>query len=90
MFLHIGGDYVVSMDEVIFIIDASLENSSPATKELIKAEKDKKKVVDLTDRNPKAYVITESQIFYSPISSGTLHKRGSLGKNLIKAGMGQQ
>jgi hypothetical protein len=82
MFLHIGGDYVVPVEEIIVIIDASLENTSPSTREFIRVAKADKVIVDYSDGDPKSYVLTDDHLILSPISSGTLQKRGELLKEL--------
>ena len=84
MFLHIGADYVVPLEEVILIIDAALANTSTATKDFINKTKSEKQITDLTDNNPKSYVITKEKIIYSPISSGTLQRRGEVMKEIQK------
>jgi extracellular matrix regulatory protein B len=84
MFLHIGADYVVPMEEVILIIDAALANTSVATKKFIEKAKSEKQIIDLTDDSPKSYVITVDKIVYSPISSGTLQRRGEVMKEIEK------
>ncbi len=84
MFLHIGADYVVPMEEVIMIIDAALLNTSVATRNFIEKIKGEKPIIDLTDNSPKSYVITVDKIVYSPISSSTLQRRGEVMKEIEK------
>ena len=84
MFLHIGADYVVPMNEVILIIDAALVNTSPATRNFIERIKSEKKIIDLTDQSPKSYVISQKEIILSPISSSTLQRRGAVMKEIAK------
>ncbi len=84
MFLHIGADYVVPMNEVILIIDAALVNTSPATRNFIERIKSEKTIVDLTDQSPKSYVISQKEIILSPISSSTLQRRGEVMKEIAK------
>jgi len=82
MYLHIGADYVVPMEEIIFIIDAALGRTSAVTKDFITKTKNEKQIVDLTSDDPKSYVITKEKIFYSPISSSTLQRRGEVIKEI--------
>ncbi|HSL85323.1 MAG TPA: extracellular matrix/biofilm biosynthesis regulator RemA family protein [Bacteroidales bacterium] len=84
MFLHIGSDYVVPLEEVVFIIDAALLNTSATTRSFIERIKSEKQIIDLTEESPKSYVITEDKIIYSPISSGTLQRRGEVMKEIEK------
>ncbi len=84
MFLHIGSDYVVPIDEVLMIIDAALIRTSHTTKEFIEKIKKENQIIDLTQDQPKSYVITKDKIIYSPISSSTLQRRGEMKKDLEK------
>ena len=61
MFLHIGSDYVVPLEEVVFIIDAALLNTSATTRSFIERIKSEKQIIDLTEESPKSYVITEDK-----------------------------
>ena len=65
LFLHIGGDYVIRAEEIIAIIDIKDQLPSPQSERLI--------IIDENDY--KAYVITDSNYYLSPISSATLKKR---------------
>lgn len=89
MFLHLGGDVVVPMENVIGIIDVDTIEKSKENKEFFKRAEEKGLVNRIAKENPKSYVITEwvdkkskgkkkvikKMIYYSPISSVTLHKR---------------
>jgi len=84
MFLHVGGDFVVPTDDIIAIIDANLAEISPVTREFIELVKSEKKITDITNGNPKSYVLTEERLIVSPISSLTLQKRGNFLSSLEK------
>lgn len=84
MFLHVGGDFVVPTDNIIAIIDANLVEIAPVTREFIELAKSEKKITDITNGNPKSYVLTNEKIIASPISSLTLQKRGNFLNSLEK------
>ncbi|MGE7274565.1 extracellular matrix regulator RemB [Brevibacillus panacihumi] len=73
MFIHIGGDTVVSTKEVISILDHQTVKSSKTNKGFLQ---DKRKTVgDHSVEETKSYVITQDAIYCSPISSLTLKRR---------------
>lgn len=70
MYLHIGNDQMVSLEDVIMILDYQKINDS--------AEGKSSRVFWQTGKKDcKSIVVTENKIFYSPISSATLVKRSS-------------
>lgn len=84
MFLHIGGNYVIPVKNIIAIMDLETTSLSKDTKEFLKVAEEEGFVKGVTDEIPKSYIITEfnkkSEIYLSAISSATLQKRvNSLG-----------
>ena len=80
MFLHIGGDYVVSKKDIIAIFDMETSSLSKITKEFLKNEQMKENVINVDVENlPKSYVIANENgrniLYISPIASATLLKR---------------
>lgn len=75
MFLHVGTDVVVSLKRVIAILDLKSAGSTESTQEFLKRLKGQKKVTDISGGDAKSLVLTDSEVFLSPISSLTLKKR---------------
>jgi extracellular matrix regulatory protein B len=79
MFLHIGGDIVVPMKNVIAILDIETTTLSKDTKEFLKIAEEEGFIQAISEDIPKSFIITEtekkSKIYLSPISSSTLQKR---------------
>lgn len=79
MFLHIGGDVVIPMRNVIAILDIETTTLSRDTKDFLKVAEEEGFIEAISDDLPKTFIITEidkkSKIYLSPISSVTLHKR---------------
>lgn len=79
MFLHIGGDVVVPMKNVIAIMDIDTTTLSKDTKEFLKVAEEEGFVEAISNDLPKTFIIMEvdkkSKIYLSPISSVTLQKR---------------
>lgn len=77
MFIHIGGDTVVSSSDVIAIFDIEAQDK-PATKAFLDQERalGRVEVVDVAEL--KSFIITNTRVYFSPISSLTLRKRAYL------------
>lgn len=80
MYLHLGQDKVVNMDEIIGIFDLDTSTVSKSTRDyLAKAEKDGCVTNVCTDL-PKSFIVCidrdgKTHIYISQISSSTLLKR---------------
>ncbi|SFL83690.1 extracellular matrix regulator RemB [Pelosinus propionicus] len=74
MFLHLGADMVVPLRDVISITDLKSTRSG-INKEFINKMRDEKKVFDVSENDPKSFIITTNKVYLSAISSLTLKKR---------------
>lgn len=74
MFLHLGGDVIVRLKNVIAIFDLEVAGA-PASKEYLQIAKDEGFLVDVSEGTPKSFVTTDRKVYLSPISSVTLKKR---------------
>ena len=74
MFLHLGADMVIPLSDVIAITDLKAGKSN-INKEFLHRMKDEKKIIDISEQNPKSFIITRKIVYLSAISSLTLHKR---------------
>ncbi len=80
MFLHLGGDIIVSKKNIIAIMNLETTSVSKITNEFFKKSTEKNMVINIkTEELPKSYVLTreqgEKKLYISPISSQTLNKR---------------
>jgi len=79
MFLHIGGDVVIPVKNIIAILDIESTTISKDTKEFLTIAEEEGFIKSISDDLPKSFIITEtdkkSKIYLSPISSVTLQKR---------------
>lgn len=82
MFLHLGGDTVVLTKELIAIINLENPMIAASTKEFIKVAEEEGFVTDLAEEAPKACVITNRDVYMSPISSVTLKNRANFVKKI--------
>ena len=73
MFLHLGSDVSVALKDVIAINDYSYLKT--INKEFLKNMRSKKFIIDISENDPKSFVITDKKSYLSAISSVTLKKR---------------
>lgn len=86
MFLHIGGDVVLPIKNVIAIFDIESTTISKDTRDFLRVAEEEGFVESISEDLPKSFIITEidkkSKIYLSPISSVTLQKRSGFIKEL--------
>jgi regulator of extracellular matrix RemA (YlzA/DUF370 family) len=80
MFLHIGGDYIVSMKDIVAIVDMEKSTISQDTRNFLKISDEEGFIINVVENEmPKSFIITQekhrSKIYLSPISTTTLYKR---------------
>ncbi|WP_416148071.1 extracellular matrix regulator RemB [Salipaludibacillus sp. HK11] len=75
LFIHLGGDMVLNADRIVAIVDHHSYSSSVENQEFLKYKKKQKSTVKVTEDTPKSFVITEDDVYLSPISSHTLKRR---------------
>jgi regulator of extracellular matrix RemA (YlzA/DUF370 family) len=75
VFLHLGGDVVVPLREVVAIFERELTGQSRTADEFLQAVKDEGLLVDTSTGRPKSLVLTADRVYLSQISSLTLKKR---------------
>lgn len=79
MFMHLGGDVVISLKDIISIMDIEKSSTSGVTKEFLKTAEDEGFIRRISENEEKSFILAEKDkktiIYLSPISSVTLHKR---------------
>lgn len=79
MFIHLGGDVVISLKDIISIMDIESSNTSSDTKEFLKTAEDEGFIRRISEDEEKSFILAEKDkktiIYLSPISSVTLCKR---------------
>jgi len=80
MYLHIGGDYIISVNDVIAIIDMEKSTISQDTRNFLKISEEEGFIVNVEkDEMPKSFIVVQeknkSRVYLSPISVNTLYKR---------------
>lgn len=75
MFLHLGEDTVITDKNIIGIFDMDTSTVNKATRDYLnKAQKDGR-VVYVNYDLPKSFVVMDSEVYISPVNTGTLSKR---------------
>ncbi len=70
MFLHLGADYMIYLEDVIAIVSARPSGDNP-----LRDLKTPLKVISVSKHAPKSFVVTSKAVYKSPISPATLFKR---------------
>ncbi|MDD4767489.1 MAG: DUF370 domain-containing protein [Desulfotomaculaceae bacterium] len=78
MFLHLGRDVVVLKKDIIAILDVRTAQAD-ATKEFIEIAGDEGFIKNIYKKDKeKSFVVTNNNIYVSPISCSTLKKRSQM------------
>ncbi|MEH7084834.1 extracellular matrix/biofilm biosynthesis regulator RemA family protein [Neobacillus drentensis] len=75
MYIHIGEDINIRARDIISILDKESVNNSQLVEEFLKSRKEK--VINLSKNPFKSVIVTNDNVYLSPISSGTLKKRSN-------------
>ncbi len=75
MFMHLGANVLVESSQVITIIDAKMLETAKSLEEFLQVQEEEGFVIDIEPGNTKSYVVTNSNVYFSPISTLTLKKR---------------
>ena len=75
MFIHLGGDTLVNSKRIIAILNVDSALVANSTKEFLKTAQEEGFIADCDQKDYKSVVITDKDIYYSPISTLTLKKR---------------
>lgn len=74
MFLHLGGDQIVRLSDVVAILDYKVARAA-SSKEYMQLARSEGRLHDIGDGETKSFVISRDAVYLSPISSTTLKKR---------------
>jgi len=75
VYLHLGGEVVVSSAEIIGVFDINIAKN-PSTRDFLKRTQSKNMHVTVTlGHETKAFVVTNDKVYLSPITGATLRRR---------------
>ena len=79
MFIHLGGDFVVSKKDIVAICDMDTSTTSKITCDMLVRAEREGSIVTISNDLPKSFVVTMQEnmnyIYLSPISSYALSGR---------------
>jgi len=80
MFLHVGGDYIVSTKDIVAIMDIEKTTVSNDTRNFLKVSEEEGFTITVAvNEMPKSFIVVQdknkSRIILTPISTNTLLKR---------------
>lgn len=86
MFLHLGQETVVRLDDIVGIFDIETTSISKETRWFLTHAENKLKVTNVSNDLPKSFVVCENdretRVYISQISSATLKRRTGFIENL--------
>lgn len=75
MYIHLGEDELIKIQDVIAILDYQLVEESESNRFFIDHYLKEKKLIDVGQKDPKSIIVTTESIYYSSFSPSTLRKR---------------
>ena len=79
MYIHLGGEYLVSQEDVIGIFDLENTTVSKHTRDFLNKSEKRKEVINVSYELPKSFILTskknKNKVYISQISPTTLNKR---------------
>ncbi|HHY74942.1 MAG TPA: DUF370 domain-containing protein [Bacillus bacterium] len=82
MFIHLGENIVIQMKEIIAIVNKDLVKESAMLSEFVEVNMKKNNIVTISNGTVKSIVITESKVYFSPLSTVSLKKRSQYASEL--------
>lgn len=81
MYIHIGAGYVVREQEMIGCFDMDGRHDSEVNKEFLKAAERSGRTVSAGDDLPRTFVLTDSRVIFTHISTAAVCERTKIGKS---------
>lgn len=82
MFIHLGGDKLINSKSIVAILNADSVMGANSSKEFFKTAQEEGFIANFNQKEYKSIVITDKDIYLSPISTLTLKKRADFVDNL--------
>lgn len=74
-YMYIGSDVLIDGRDVVAIFDMKSVSRSREMKAFMESKKKAGKVIDISEGEPKAIVVTSEGVYLCPVSVGTLRNR---------------
>lgn len=82
MFIHLGGDTLINSKRIIAILNVESVLGANSSKNFLKTAQEEGFIANIDQKEYTSIVITDKNIYLSPISTLTLKKRASFVDNL--------
>ena len=89
LFIHLGGDVIIRSKDIITILNRDAQELSSVTNLFLKAEEKRKAKKVISADYIKSIVVTNDEIYYSPVSSLTLNRRAQ-GRSLTEQSLDKE
>lgn len=80
MYIYLENNFFIALNEIIAVLDYEYYTISESGKEYF--EKNKKKIIDLSNEKKNSIIITEKYIYISSYTCRTIESRGNEYNNL--------
>ncbi len=78
MYVHIGGEYAVKIQDIVGIMDLENTSTSRVTRDFLRKKEQEGKVITTSFDLPKSFVVTAACVYITPVTSTTLARRCSM------------
>ncbi len=80
MYLHLGGDVAVRVDEIVTVCDLDNTSTSHLTRSFLRRAEQEGRVINVAEDLPNSFVVCrgkgeETRVYLSQLNSATLLKR---------------
>ena len=84
MYIYLGGNTVISSNEILGIFDMDTSTVNKATRDYLSNSEKNKKVIYVNYELPKSFSVCKDKIYICPLNTSTLLKRVEAGQKSKK------
>lgn len=84
MYIYLGGNTVISSNEILGIFDMDTSTVNKATRDYLSNGEKNKKVIYVNYELPKSFIVCKDKIYICPLNTSTLLKRVEAGQKSKK------
>ena len=75
MYINIGEEFVLRDKDIVAVFDMDKATVGKTTRDYLNAAQKSGKIIYAGYDLPKSFVVTDSEVYISPVNTGTLSKR---------------
>ena len=80
MYIYLGGNTVISSNEILGIFDMDTSTVNKARRDYLSNSEKNKKVIYVNYELPKSFIVCKDKIYICPLNTSTLLKRVEAGQ----------